>query len=88
MRETIFPKTVGLASREPHKAALLVALKLKYDVAYQRMRYLTKRMSRKTVAAEGVTLARLRMSWLLREAWTILASQPPPMIIGQDVITL
>jgi hypothetical protein len=87
VRETIFPKTVGLASREPQKAELLVALKLKYDATYQRLRYLTKRVSRKAVAAEGVTLARLRMSWILREAWTILASQPPP-IIGKGAIPI
>ena len=73
----MFPKTVGLALREPVKAALLVGLKIRYDIAYQRVRYLrTQRGVRKAVAFSSVTLPRLRLSWVLREAWTVLLAQP------------
>ena len=79
-RELTFPKTVGLASREPFKAALLVKLKARYDVAYQRVRYLrTQRGVRKVVAFSSVTLPRLRLSWILHEAWMVLLAQPPPI---------
>ena len=77
----MFPKTVGLASRDPVKAALLAGLKARYDVAYQRVRYIrTQRLGvRKAVAFSSVILPRLRLSWVLREAWTVLLAQPPPL---------
>ena len=79
-RESMFPKTVGLASRDPVKAALLAGLKARYDVAYQRVRYIrTQRGVRKAVAFSSATLPRLRLSWVLREAWTVLLAQPPPI---------
>ena len=73
VRETTFPKTAGLASREPVKAQRLAALKKRYDVAYQRVRYLRGKTA-------GATLARLRLAWVLREAWGVLLSQPPPVM--------
>ena len=82
VRETTFPKTAGLASRDPVKAQLLTALKRRYDVAYQRLRYL-----RGKTATAGVTLARLRLAWVLREAWGVLLSQPPP-VMDETVIPM
>ena len=81
MRETTFPKTAGLASRDHVKAQLLTTLKKRYDVAYQRLRYLRG----KTM---GVALARLRMAWILREAWGVLLSQPPPIMMDETVIPM
>ena len=75
----MFPKTVGLASRDPVKAALLAGLKARYDVAYQRVRYLRTQRVRKAVAFSSVILPRLQLSWVLREAWTVLLAQPPPL---------
>ena len=73
VRETTFPKTAGLASRDPIKAQLLTALKKRYIVSYSRVRYLRGKTT-------GVTLARLHMAWILREAWAVLLSQPPPIM--------
>ena len=80
VRETTFPKTMGLVSREPVKAQRLAALKRRYDVAYQRVRYLRGKTA-------GVTLARLRLAWVLREAWGVLLSQPPP-VMDETVIPM
>ena len=82
VRETTFPKTAGLVSREPEKGTRLAALKRRYDVAYQRVRYL-----RGKTATAGVTLARLRLAWVLREAWGVLLSQPPP-VMDETVIPM
>ena len=73
-RETRFPKTCNLASREPHKAALLAELKKEYDVTYQRIRYLERRGAR-----VGLAVPRLRRTRLLREAWEILLAPPAPL---------
>ena len=87
MREEAFPKTVGLNSREPVKAQLLAALKARYNVAYQRVRYLRPARGSRETAGSGRTLARLRLAWVLREAWTVLLSQPPP-VWGDGVIPM
>ena len=108
MRETGFPKTIGLDSREPTKAKLLAALKIRYNVAYQRLRYVTEEKGRARARAKIVgkangtakarqkgkgrdairtTLPRLQVAWVLREAWTVLLSQPAP-VVGFDVISL
>ena len=108
MRETGFPKTIGLDPREPTKAKLLAALKIRYNVAYQHLRYVTEEKGRararaKTVGkangkakarakgkgrdAIGTTLPRLQVAWVLREAWTVLLSQPAP-VVGFNVISL
>ena len=80
VRETSFPKTAGLESRDPVKAQRLSALKKRYDVAYQRVRYLRGKTT-------GVVLARLRLTWCLREAWAVLLSQPPP-VMDETVIAI
>lgn len=80
VREATFPKTAALASRDPIKAQCLATLKKRYDVAYQRMRYLRGKTT-------GVTLARLRLAWVLREAWGVLLSQPPP-VMDETVIPM
>ena len=60
------------ARREPVKAAALAGLKAQYDRAYQRLRYLRSR-------GELHRMEELRLSRLLREAWTVLLAQPAPL---------
>ena len=85
VRETIFPKTAGLAAREPIKAQLLAALKVRYNVAYQRVRYLRTGRGSRAASFSGMALPRLRLTSILHEAWTVLLSQPPP-ILGDAAI--
>ena len=82
VRETKFPKTAGLAARDPVKAQLMAALKVRYNVAYQRVRYLRTGRGSRGASFSGMTLHRLRLTSILHEAWTVLMSQPPPILGG------
>ena len=71
-----------LASREPHKAALLAGLKKEYAATYQRIRYLERRGAR-----VGLAVPRLRRTRLFREAWEILLAAPAPFK-GSEILAL
>ena len=83
VREHKFPKTAGLASRNPHKALLLEALKSRYNVVYQRIRYLEKRGAR-----VGLAVPRMERVQLLRQAWQVLLAAPAPLQGVQPAMAL
>ena len=78
VRETQFPKTVGMSERDPLKAKRLKVLKLQYDKAYQRLRYLTKHGQ----PSLHILLSTRR---LLGEAWATLLAIPTPLSSGETI---
>ena len=77
VRETTFPKTARMSQRDPLKAKRLVALKLQYNKAYQRLRYLTKHGQ----PSLHILLSTRR---LLGEAWATLLAIPAPFDPRRD----
>ena len=80
VRAVNFPKTAGLAARDPHKAALLSALKARYNTVYQRIRYLEHTGSRL-----GLAVPRMHRARILREAWDVLLTAPAPLWTNEAI---
>jgi curved DNA-binding protein CbpA len=75
-RETRFPKTEGLAKRDAQKAARLDELRVLYQKAYDRLRYVRR-------AWQPEDFARLCVQRLLDQAWGALLDMPAPLV-GED----
>ena len=80
-RETRFPRTTRLETRDPDKAQKLGRIKATYERAYQRLCYVRRTHQPKRCAA-------LAVARLLREAWAVMLAQPAPMCDEGEAIPL
>ena len=79
-RESSFPKTENLATRDADKATRLCKLRPLYQKAYDRLRYVRR-------AGLPEHFARLCVNRILGQAWTLLLEMPA-LLVEDGVITM